>query len=88
MNLTESNNLIQGYTDCAIKEAVKHFLKTTGKKDVLNEPRYLYTEAQRRSFLDMYTKKGGNLNNIEVIKINDDFNEFLCYAVLRAVIIM
>ena len=88
MEIRESNALIQSYTDYAIKEAVRHFLKTTGKKDTINEPRYLYTEAQRKVFLDMYAKKGGNLDNIEIIKINDDFNEFLCYAVLRAVAIV
>ena len=88
MGLAESNLLIQSYADCAIKEAVQHFLKTTGAKNILNEPRYLYTEAQRQSFLSMYAKKGGNLNDIEIIKIDDDFNEFLCYAVLRTTLIV
>lgn len=88
MGIKESNILIQNYTDCAVSEAVKHFLSKNGKKEVLNEPRYLYNEAQRRSFLRKYTNEGGNLDDIEVIKINDDFNDFLCYGIFRTNLIM
>lgn len=88
MGIKESNILIQNYTDCAVSEAVKHFLSKNGKKEVLNEPRYLYNETQRRSFLRKYTDGGGNLDDIEVIKINDDFDDFLCYGIFRTNLIM
>lgn len=85
MGLKEVNIEIQTYTDCAVKEAAKHFLKTKGNPMELNEPRYLFNESQRQMFLRLYEKGGGKLDDIDVIKIDDDFHEFLCYAVLRTV---
>lgn len=83
MRLVEENDIIQQYVDYAIVEAVRHCLKKQITKKEKQEPRYLYSDAQRKMFLDLYKEKGGKPENIEINRINNDYHEFLCYSVHR-----
>lgn len=66
--------------DSYIRESVDHFLHNS-TRNIFEDGRYFYSTKEFEKFMDLYKKKGGNLDTIHTGIVKDKHGDFFCYEV-------